>query len=87
MDNASPHKWLLLKELITDSGNNLLYTVSYNPQTNPIEEFFSQLKHYIRKKSPQNYKVIYNEIKNILQTKVTKQHLKNYFKHSFRIYN
>ena len=87
MDNASPHKSLLLKELIKDSGNNLLYTVSYNPQTNPIEEFFSQLKHYIRKKSPQNYKEIYNEIKNILQTKVTKQHLKNYFKHSFRIYN
>ena len=67
-------KSLLLKELIKDSGNNLLYTVSYNPQTNPIVEFFSQIRHNMRKKSPQNYKEIYNEIKNIFETKAIKLH-------------
>ena len=87
MDNARPHKSLLLRELIKDTGNHLLYTVSYNPQTNPIEEFFSQLKHYIRKRSPQDYKEISKEIKNIIKTKIKKNHLKNYFKHGFRIFD
>lgn len=87
MDNARPHKSLLLRKLIKDTGNHLLYTVSYNPQTNPIEEFFSQLKHYIRKKSPQDYKEISKEIKNIIKTKIKKNHLKNYFKHGFRIFD
>lgn len=85
-DNASPHKSLLLKQLIIDSGNNLLYCVPYHPETNPIEEFFSQLKHYIRKTSPQNYKEISEKIKDILNTKIKKKHLENYFKHSFQIY-
>lgn len=87
MDNARPHKSLLLQKLIKDSENKLLYTVSYHPETNPIEEFFSQLKHYIRKASPQDYKEISKNIKSIIKNKMRKQHLKNYFKHSFRIYN
>jgi transposase len=86
MDNARPHKSLLLQKLIKESGNTLLYTVSYHPETNPIEEFFSQLKHYIRKRSPQDYKEIDKVIKDILKKKIKKKHLTNYFKHSFRIY-
>ena len=86
-DNVRPHKSLLLRQLIKDSSNYLLYTVSYHPETNPIEEFFSQLKHYIRKSSPQDYKEISDKIKDILKTKIKKQHLENYFKHSFRIYS
>ena len=46
-----------------------------------------QLKHYIRKSSPQDYKEIRDKIKDILKTKIKKQHLENYFKHSFRIYS
>ena len=36
MDNARPHKALILQDLIDESNNKLLYTVPYNPQTNPI---------------------------------------------------
>ena len=79
MDNARLHKSLLLRKLIKDTGNHLLYTVSYNPQTIPIEELFSQLKHYIKKQSPQDYKEINKEIKNIIKMKIKKEHLKNYF--------
>ena len=86
MDNASPHRSLLLRKLIKNSGNQLLYTVPYHPETNPIEEFFSQLKHYIRKQGPSNYNQIKREIRKIIKTKVKKTHLTNYFKHSFRIY-
>ena len=76
-DNASPHKSLLLRQLIKDSKNILLYCVPYHPETNPIEEFFSQLKHYIRKKSPQDYKEISKEIKNILKTNIKKTYYKS----------
>jgi BMFP domain-containing protein YqiC len=56
------------------------------PETNSIEEFFSQLKHYIKKESPNTYEDIYNTIKEILTSKITKTHLTNYLKHSYKIY-
>lgn len=86
MDNASPHRSLLLRKLIKKSGNYLLYTVPYHPETNPIEEYYSQLKHYIRKKELSNYNAIKREIRKIIGTKIKKKHLENYFKHSFKIY-
>lgn len=86
MDNARIHKSKIIRETIEKSDNYLLYTVPYNPQTNAIEEFFSQLKHYIKKQSPQSFNEIYKTITNIINTKITSKHLENYIKHSFRIY-
>jgi BMFP domain-containing protein YqiC len=63
-----------------------LYSVPYNPQTNAIEEFFNQLKHYIKKESPNTYEDIDRTIKEILEKKITKEHLSNYLKHSYKIY-
>lgn len=51
-----------------------------------IEEFFSQLKHYIKKESPNTYEDIYDIIKEIITNKITKVHLTNYLQHSYRIY-
>jgi transposase-like protein len=48
--------------------------------------FFSQLKHYIKKESPNTYDDIYNVITNILEKKIQKKHLENYLKHSYKIY-
>ena len=87
MDNTVTHRSQRIKELIKNSNNHLLYTVPYNPSTNAIEEFFSQLKHYIKKESPNTYDDIVNVIKNIIKTKINKTHLENYLKHSFKIYN
>jgi transposase len=50
MDNAVIHKSIKIREKIEKSGNNLLYSVPYHPETNAIEEFFNQLKHYIKRK-------------------------------------
>ena len=55
MDNAVIHKSKALKKEIEEGGHKLFYSFAYHPQTNPIEEFFSQLKHYIKKESPQKY--------------------------------
>jgi transposase len=86
MDNAVIHKSKIIRETIENSKNELLYSVPYHPETNSIEEFFSQLKHYIKKESPNTYDDIYNTIKEILESKITKEHLSNYLKHSYKIY-
>jgi hypothetical protein len=39
-----------------------------------------------KKESPNTYEDIYNVISNILEKKITKEHLTNYLKHSYKIY-
>ena len=86
MDNTVIHKSKIIKNIIENSNNELLYSVPYHPETNAIEEFFSQLKHYIKKESPNTYDDIYKVIKDTILTKIKKEHLKNYLKHSFKVY-
>ena len=87
MDNARIHVSKIIRETIEKSGNDLLYTVPYHPETNAIEEFFSQLKHYIKRQSPQSFNEIYKTINDIISTKIKSKHLENYIKHAFKIYN
>lgn len=87
MDNAVIHRSREMKDRIQATGNYLLYTVPYHPETNAIEEFFSQLKHYIKKESPNTYQTISALITKIIREKITRRHLTNYLKHSFRIYD
>jgi transposase len=53
MDNAVIHKSKIIRQTIEYDNNNLIYSVPYHPENNSIEEFFSQLKHYIKKKKVQ----------------------------------
>jgi transposase len=69
-DNAVIHKSKIIRETIENDNNHLIYSVPYHPETNSIEEFFSQLKHYTKKKSPNTYEDIYNVISNILEKKL-----------------
>ena len=81
LDNVSFHRSKLIKQKIKDSKNELLYTIPYHPETNPIEEFFSQLKHYVKLESPQTYKEIVKLMKKIIKDKIKPLHIKNYFNH------
>lgn len=82
MDNAVIHRSKQIRELIEETDNS----VPYHPETNAIEEFFSQLKHYIKKESPNTYEDIEKVIKEIINTKIKRDHLTNYLKYSFRLY-
>lgn len=50
MDNASFHRSEKVRQLCDGAGIRLEYLPPYSPDKNPIEEFFAQLKAYIRRK-------------------------------------
>jgi transposase len=52
MDNTSFHRSERIKQLCSDAGVKLLYLPPYSPDFNPIEEFFAELKRYIKKVWP-----------------------------------
>ncbi|GAB7336309.1 hypothetical protein MBLNU13_g09053t1 [Cladosporium sp. NU13] len=53
MDNASFHRTARVEELCAEAGVILMYLPPYSPDLNPIEEFFAELKAFIRR----NWKV------------------------------
>lgn len=83
MDNASSHRNPDVKKFIKDHENDYVYINPYHHFQNPIEKFFNQLKHYMRKDEPMSYEEIKTSIKNSIK-KISKKNLKNYFKSSLR---
>jgi transposase len=49
MDNASIHHSDVVKTLCQEAGVILIYLPPYSPDMNPIEEFFAQLKQFIKR--------------------------------------
>ena len=52
MDNASFHRKNKLLSLVENSGRRLIFLPPYSPELNPIENFWSWLKRYLRKILP-----------------------------------
>ncbi|EAU30139.1 conserved hypothetical protein [Aspergillus terreus NIH2624] len=50
MDNASFHRTERIDQICAEAGVKLLYLPPYSPDLNPIEEFFSELKQFIKKR-------------------------------------
>jgi transposase len=83
MDNAMFHKSPAVKKAVAESNNIIQYTVPYYPRSNPIEQYFSQVKHYIKKESP----ILFDDIKKVVEKsidRVSKDNYNNYFLHAFR---
>jgi transposase len=51
LDNVAFHKSLIVSEIASRYGVRILYTPPYSPQFNPIENFFSALKHEFRRRN------------------------------------
>lgn len=64
MDNASCYRNELVKKFILETKNDYVYIFLYNHSMNPIECYFNQLKHYIKKDEPMSYDLIKTSIKN-----------------------
>jgi transposase len=48
LDNAGSHNNEYVKKAIIKSKNKYLYLVPYTPKLNPIENYFNQIKHYLK---------------------------------------
>lgn len=83
LDNAGSHNNEYVKQAIINSGNKYLYLIPYNPQLNPIEQYFNQIKHYLRlNKKVLKYDDLVIEIKNAIK-QVKKENYKNYFENAY----
>jgi transposase len=49
MDNASFHHTDRICQICADAGVKLIYLPPYSPDLNPIEEFFAELKAFIKR--------------------------------------
>lgn len=78
LDNAQIHKRPNVKKIIRDSGNEVVYTLPYSPRLNPIEQFFNQLKHYMKVERAMNLIELKESVKRALE-KVKRSHYQNYF--------
>jgi len=82
LDNGQIHKKESTRKIIKDSGNFLLYTCPYHPRLNAIEQFFSQMKHYLKLYKSKNFEELkLNLIKSIKNIK--KEHYENYFTYAY----
>ena len=84
LDNGGMHKTNDVKEYIKSTGNDYLYILPYHHYLNPIEEYFNQLKHYIKLDKPLKYEDIEKSIINSIKH-IKNDNYKNYFLHSYDI--
>jgi transposase len=52
----------------SSAGAHLFFLPKYSPDLNPIEHFFSKLKHWLRKAAKRTTEAVYNAIGPILDT-------------------
>ena len=83
LDNGQIHKKEETKKIIKDSGNFLLYTCPYYPRLNCIEQWFNQLKHYIKLDKPKNLIKLKESLNNSIN-KIKEKHYKNYFIYAYK---
>jgi transposase len=83
LDNANFHKSKDVIDNINKTKNKIIYSLPYNPNLNPIENLFSQIKSHVKNKSPDNYEELDKVIYRIIKYKISKDNLKNYFKYLF----
>ena len=82
LDNGQIHKKESTRKIIKDSGNFLLYTCPYHPRLNAIEQFFSQMKHYLKLYKSTNYEELKLNLTNSIKN-IKKEHYQNYFTYAY----
>lgn len=78
MDNLPAHKLASITPLLRAVGAEILNLSPYSPDFNPIEQWLSQLKSFLRRFSPTTTKMVDTLIATALDL-VNPKHLKNWF--------
>ena len=84
LDNAGSHRNNYVKDAITESENNYLFSVPYTPKTNVVEMFFNQIKYYLKlNKKVLKFDDLKKEVKKAIK-KVKRENYKNYFLYAYK---
>ncbi len=81
MDNLGSHRGTAVRHAIRAADAKLFFLPKYSPDLNPIEMFFSKLKHWLRKAAKRTGEAVYNAIARILPL-TTPAECSNYFAHA-----
>ena len=82
LDNGQIHKKENTQNIIKNSNNNLLFTIPYHYRLNSIEQWFNQVKHFIKLDKPTTYELLKISLKNSI-IKIKEEHYKNYFIYAY----
>ena len=82
LDNGQIHKKESTKQIIKESGNYLVYTCPYHPRLNSIEQFFNQMKHYIKLDKPKTFIALDESVKSSID-KIKPTNYENYFIYAY----
>ncbi len=82
LDNASSHRNDAVKKFIINSGNDYLHILPYKHFLNCIEQYFNELKYYIKQKQPMNYDKIKESIEYGIKN-IKREHYENYFYNAY----
>ena len=80
MDNLPAHKVDVITPLIEAVGARVLYMSPYSPEFNPIENWWSQLKAFLRQFSPTTSRMVDILIATAMDL-INPVHLRNWFAH------
>jgi transposase len=80
MDNLQAHKVSGIEEMIRERGARLEYLPPYSPDLNPIEQCWSKIKTFLRKKKARTRRALEAAIKQALTT-ITEADAKAWFNH------
>jgi transposase len=81
MDNLPAHKVAGIRDAIEAAGAELVYLPPYSPDFNPIEQFFSKLKSYLRKAAQRTVDALWDAIGLSLKT-LSETECSNFFAHA-----
>jgi len=83
LDNARSHHNDIIKEAILKSGNQYLFSIPYTPKTNAIEQYFNQLKYYLKKyRNVNNFQQLKHNVIMSLD-KIKSKNYENYFNDAY----
>jgi transposase len=80
MDNLGAHRPRRIRELIEESGCELIYLPPYSPDLNPIEEALSKIKHILRKVGARTKEALIEALGRALAA-VSAQDVREFFAH------
>ncbi len=78
MDNLSPHKQDLTRQLIEQAGASVSFLPAYSPDLNPIEKMWSKVKQFLRSAEARTREALQAAIAAALAC-VTRQDALNWF--------